>query len=1719
MRIGTCKRIWRLGLAIGVAALALSLLWLMVAPRRQALATAPVTGDPVSTDGAVSILTAGDGVTTAVTADLDNDGQVDLAFNDGSDVRIVANGSTTAAVSWAPSATVMSMGAPVADLTAADFDRDGLVDLAVATSDGSGFSELRLLRNPASPFVTSWSQSQPLTSSAQLSLSTVVAADLDGDGAPDLVSAGGDGVIRLWHNPMTDTQNFATAWGSPVEITTGDGEISQVVLADVDRDGWLDIVAISGGSTPRVRIWQSPALPFSSAWSTTNLVGDLSADGLSLAVADLDLDGVPDVVAGTAGGSVLVWRNPLTGTQPFGTSWGAVVTVESGTGPVEVLQTADMDHDGYVELIRGTSGTSASLAIWHSQGAPFAGDWFSHAVGAPGRAIHALAVADLDPDGDADIVSGDSGALLHWPNALIHRNAPLGNRTSVGLMGSIEGAAVGDLDRDGRPDLVTVSYGGATRLWRNNGTPFGSGWPSISWNYDNQIRSLALADLDGDGYLDLVTGHAYGTSLRVWQNDGTPFDGSWEGWPIGSVPNDDFANTWPKALAAGDVDGDGAVDIVVGAGSDFGSGITDPVTRSTDFGLYAWYHGGNPFSSAGWSASTISVTLDAIYAVGVGDLDNDGRLDIVAGTNHAPSVGTPADPMTASWIDAYELRAFRNDGTPFDGNWPDVNVGRDPGTYTFDYENAPYHGYHGARVFAVALADLDNDGDLDIASGEGWEADYQVKAWENDGAPFDGDLWDFTAVGLGSQWPGQPYPWLDEAGTKSLASADINRDGLVDLVSGHEFGGVIQWENSGRPFGAFPTDTHWIRHSVGNIARSVVGMAAADFDRDGDPDLAATARASDQPATVYAWQNRGGGVSEIAADTAPVEISENVQDDLLRVAVSHNGKWVDHDVDLAWWRLALANGSGVPLTSAQAADLLEGIRVYRDGGDGVWQGAPDDTLVAGLTSLSLDSSGQLTITFPSGETLSAGDQEIYFVVATLQPDASLQEPSAFQVTFDPDAASLVTDQTTGSSVFIADTDLITGGPISITAGPPATVALEAWPTAITADGSSTAVITATVTNVMDHPVDDGTSVAFTTTLGSISLSALTTDGVATALLTSSTNLGTAVITVTAGSVSSNTSVQFVPGAPDEVVVTASAGSIVADGVSTAVVTATVTDALDRPVADGTSVAFATTLGSISPSALTTGGVATATLTSSASLGTADITATAGGVPGGTSVQFVLGPPDEVVVTPSPGSIIADGISTATLTAMVADVQGRPVEDGTNVAFATTLGSIAPSALTASGVATAILTSSTDLGTALVTATAGSALGNASVHFVAGGPYAVVVEALPGTIVADGVSTAIVTATVTDAMDRPVEDGTSVAFATTLGSVSPSALTAGGVATALLTSSTDLGTAVITATAGAVANDTSVQFVPGPLARLELIADPDSILADSSSTSVITATAVDAQGHLVGSEALVNFATTLGSVAPPARFTTGAVATATLTSSTEVGTAIVTATAGSVANSVLVDFIPGPPTNVAVTAVPGAIVADGSSTAVVTATVTDAWDRPVADGTNVAFTSSLGSIPPSALTTDGVATAILSSSTDLGTAVITAVAGTASDQGSVLFVIGPFAQIVVDAYPSTLVADGTSTAVITATLADAGGHIVTETRTVSFTTTLGVVYPVTRTTSSGIATATLQVSDTVGMATVTSWADGISGQTNVRFRPETSYIYLPAVVRNAGGGLN
>jgi adhesin/invasin len=741
---------------------------------------------------------------------------------------------------------------------------------------------------------------------------------------------------------------------------------------------------------------------------------------------------------------------------------------------------------------------------------------------------------------------------------------------------------------------------------------------------------------------------------------------------------------------------------------------------------------------------------------------------------------------------------------------------------------------------------------------------------------------------------------------------------------------------------------------------------------------------------------------------------------------------------------------------------------------------PSMTLVAAPSTLLVGSLSTLTITV----TDQLGYPVVNGTVVSFTTNLGSVSPIT-RVTTNGVATATLSSMVAGLAKVTATVGLSsTTAQVTFTPGPPTNLSLIAAPSTLQVGNLS--ALTATATDQFGNPVVNGIVVSFTTNLGSASpVTRVTTNGIATATL-SSTLPGTAVVTATVGSLSATRLVTFTPGPPTNLSLAAAPSTLQVGNLSA--LTATVADQFGNPVVNGTVVSFTTNLGSASPvTRVTTNGVATATLSSTVA-GLATVTATVGSLNATRPVTFTPGPPANLALIAAPSTLPVGNLSA--LTATATDQFGNLVASSVIVSFTTSFGALSnSSATTINGIATATL-SSTLPGTAVVTAMLGSLSATAPVTFTPGPPANLSLVAAPSTLPVGSLSA--LTATATDQFGNSVADGIAVSLTTSLGALSSSsATTVNGIATATL-SSTVAGPATVTATVGSLNATAQVTFTPGPPANLALVAAPSTLPVGS--LSALTATATDQFGNSVADGIAVSLTTSLGALSSSSATTVNGIATATL-SATLPGTAVVTATVGSLSATALVTFTPGPPANLSLVAAPNTLQVGNLS--MLTATVTDPFGNPVANGTMVSFTTNLGSVlPVTRVTTNGVATATLSS-TVAGLATVTATVGSLNATAQVTFTPGPPANLSLVAAPSTLPVGSLSA--LTATVTDQFGNLVATSVTVSFTTNLGSASPVTRVTTNGVATATLS-STLPGTAIVTATVGSLSATALVTFTP-------------------
>jgi len=238
-------------------------------------------------------------------------------------------------------------------------------------------------------------------------------------------------------------------------------------------------------------------------------------------------------------------------------------------------------------------------------------------------------LADMDSDGDLDILAVTGyGVIKYYQNTGTDASpvfgAPVTNPFGLVYPTMAFQPATADLDGDGDLDILTGEYYGAFKYFQNTGTPASPAFALPTANPFGLDTALeegfpAFADIDNDGDIDLLTTEYYG-AFKYYQNNGTlssPVFGAPATNPYGLSP----ASTDAAFPAICDLDGDGDFDILTGAWDNTGS-------------LFFYRNTGNNTAPSFASALTNPFGLTAVNGMSAptfGDLDHDGDIDLIVG--------------------------------------------------------------------------------------------------------------------------------------------------------------------------------------------------------------------------------------------------------------------------------------------------------------------------------------------------------------------------------------------------------------------------------------------------------------------------------------------------------------------------------------------------------------------------------------------------------------------------------------------------------------------------------------------------------------------------------------------------------------------------------------------------------------------------------------------------------------------------------------------------------------------------------------------------------------------------------------------------------------------------------------------------------------------------------------------------------------------------------
>ncbi len=706
--------------------------------------------------------------------------------------------------SWTAESNQANSDFGVSISTAGDVNGDGYSDILVGadTYDNGQTNEGRVYCYHGSasglPKAENWTAESD-QADASFGASVATAGDVNGDGYADVIIG-----APLYDNTLADEGRVTVYPGSATGLsgtplrTIYGGQAgaylgcSVSTAGDLNGDGYSDVIigayGYDNGETDEGRAYvyggSSSGLSVKPVWTVE---GNQAGANLGWSVAtagDVNGDGYADVIVSapaydngeTDEGRVLVYYGSSSGMSTTA-GWTAESNQIGAKFGYAVFTAGDVNGDGYADVIvgapfydngqtdegrafvyYGSASTLSATAAWTAESNQVDA-WFGWSVSTAG---------DVNGDGYADVIVGaphfdngqtDSGIAFVYHGSASGLSTTANWQATVGTNFGWSVATAGDVNGDGYSDVIIggrksrgeafVFYGSASGLsstadWTKDSDGLGSAFGySVS----------GAGDVNGDGYADVIIGDYLYTDGQSQEGAAFVFYGSASGlsssygWRVEG--NQAIAKLGWSVSTAGDVNGDGYADVIVG--------VTGYDNTLTDEGAVFIYYGSASGLSASpsWSAyGGVANTIYGEYVSAAGDVNGDGFADVIVGASHSKVSGSEMGLVNVWYGSASGMQA-----TPW-------SVRSDQA---------------GSR-FGVAVAtagDVNGDGYSDIIVG--------APGYDN-GQTDEGRVFVYFGSASG---PSATANWTAESNQASASfgwtvatAGDVNGDGYADVIVG-----------------------------------------------------------------------------------------------------------------------------------------------------------------------------------------------------------------------------------------------------------------------------------------------------------------------------------------------------------------------------------------------------------------------------------------------------------------------------------------------------------------------------------------------------------------------------------------------------------------------------------------------------------------------------------------------------------------------------------------------------------------------------------------------------------------------------------------------------------------------------------------------------------------------------------------------------------------------
>ena len=839
----------------------------------------PITIDPLSStpSSLMESNQAGAGMGCAVSSagDVNGDGYSDVLvgaylYDDGQtdEGRVFiyhgssAGISTTAATAFGSGQANSKFGYSVA--TAGDVNGDGYSDIVVGayffdngqTDEGAAF----VYRGSASGLSSASTFLECNQANAQFGISVASAGDVNGDGYSDvIVGANGydngqtnEGAAFIFHGIATGMSTFAATIIESNKANSFFG-VSVASAGDVNGDGFSDIIAGAAAYTNGVgQSGEGAAFIYNGSSTGINITTPVTLEsnqanagmGQSVSSAgDVNGDGYSDIIIGafnydkgqTDEGAAFIYNGSATGISII-----AADTLEtnqaSAKGGRAVACAGDINGDGYSDVLMGAflydKGETDEGAVFVYRGSstginPANADTLQSNQADAQMGIAVASAGDVNGDGYSDIIAGawnydngetDEGAAFVYTGSadvIKPLAAAILQSNQVSAQFGFSLAAAGDVNGDGYSDILVGANlydngeadEGAAFVFHGSATGISLA-PTIILESDQVNAQMgssvaSAGDVNGDGYEDVVVGAPLYNNGQADEGVAFVYYGTATGISVTGKTllekNINFAWMGWSVACAGDVNGDGFDDVIIGA-------VTSDNDQLSEGRAYV-YHG-----SASGIATTPASTVESNQSnsnygcsvASAGDVNGDGYSDVIVG----------------AW---YFTNDQSHEGVAFVYHGSATGISATAAIMLESNQSNAEFGYS-----VASAGDVNGDGYSDIVVG----AAIYDNGQNNEGALF---IYHGSSTGISNNYAARAEGGVANAslGYTVSSAGDVNGDGYSDIISA---GFLTAYLYEGSPVGLDTAAAVTFKTSVGSIIASA-GSGAGDINGDGYSDV------------------------------------------------------------------------------------------------------------------------------------------------------------------------------------------------------------------------------------------------------------------------------------------------------------------------------------------------------------------------------------------------------------------------------------------------------------------------------------------------------------------------------------------------------------------------------------------------------------------------------------------------------------------------------------------------------------------------------------------------------------------------------------------------------------------------------------------------------------------------------------------------------------------